>query len=197
MHALIGSILAQAEEHGEEVSEAKDLYPAVGELIVGLLAFLILFVFTWKWVLPRFRQVVDERREKIQGEMEQAEQTRREAEKQLEDYRAKIAGAREEANGIIEEARATAEQLRRDTQAKAEQESQGIVARAQDEIRAERDRAFQELRSHVGAIAVELAERVVGQSLDEKAHQRLIDEFIAEVGSSGNGKSGRGSKDGA
>lgn len=197
MHALIGSILAQAEEHGEEVSEAKDLYPAVGELIVGLLAFLILFVFTWKWVLPRFRQVLDERREKIQGEMEQAEQTRREAEKQLEDYRAKIAGAREEANGIIEEARATAEQLRRDTQAKAEQESQGIVARAQDEIRAERDRAFQELRSHVGAIAVELAERVVGQSLDEKAHQRLIDEFIAEVGSSGNGKSGRGSKDGA
>jgi F-type H+-transporting ATPase subunit b len=196
MQALIGSILAQAEEHGEEVSEAKDLYPAVGELIVGLIAFLILFYFTWKWVLPRFKQVLEERRAKIQGEMEQAEQTRREADKQLEDYRAKLAGAREEANGIIEEARATAEQLRRDTQSKAEQEAQAIVARAQDEIGAERDRAFQELRSHVGSIAVDLAERVVGQALDEKAHQRLIDEFIAEVAASpsGNGKSGRGSK---
>ena len=196
MQALIGSILAQAEEHGEEVSEAKDLYPAVGELIVGLIAFLILFYFTWKWVLPRFKQVLEERRAKIQGEMEQAEQTRREADKQLEDYRAKLAGAREEANGIIEEARATAEQLRRDTQSKAEQEAQAIVARAQDEIGAERDRAFQELRSHVGSIAVDLAERVVGQALDEKAHQRLIDEFIADVASSGNGKSADGAKDG-
>jgi F-type H+-transporting ATPase subunit b len=66
------------------------------------------------------------------------------------------------------------------------------VARAQEEIRAERDRVFQELRAQVGSIAVEIAERVVGQSLDERAHQRLIDEFIDEVASgapsSGNGK---------
>lgn len=195
MLATIASILAQAEEHGEEVSEAKDLYPAPGELIIGLLAFLVLFFFTWKWVLPRFNQVLEERRRKIQGEMEQAEQTRREADTQLEEYRAKLAGAREEANGIIEEARGTADQLRRDAQAKAEQEAQGIVARAQDEIRAERDRAFQELRSQVGSIAVELAERVVGQSLDEQAHQRLIDEFIADVASSGNGKSNGGAEE--
>jgi F-type H+-transporting ATPase subunit b len=197
MGGLIASILAQAEEHAEEASQPGHLYPEPGELIIGLIAFAVLFVFTWKWVLPRFRQVLEERRQKIQGEMEQAEQTRREADTQLEEYRAKLAGAREEANGIIEEARATAEQLRRDTQAKAEEESQAIVARAQDEIRAERDRAFQELRSQVGSIAVELAERVVGQSLDEKAHQRLIDEFIAEVSASGNGKSGGDTKDGA
>jgi len=181
VHALIASILAQAE--GEEVSEAKDLYPAPGELIVGLVAFAILFFFTWKWVLPRFKQVLEERREKIQGEMERAEATRREAEKLEEEYRKQLAGAREEANKIIEEARATAEQLRRDLQAKAEEEAQATVARAQEEIRAERDRAFQELRAQIGSIAVELAERVVGQALDEKAHKRLIGEFIDEVAS--------------
>lgn len=196
MLASIASILAQAEEHAEEVSEVKDFYPEPAELIVGLVAFAVLFFFTWKWIVPRFNQVLEERRQKIQGAMEQAEQTRREADKQLEEYRAKIAGAREEANGIIEDARGTAEQLRRDTQSKADQEAQAIVARAQDEIRAERDRAFQELRSHVGSIAVELAERVVGQSLDEQAHQRLIDEFIADVGANGNGKSGGGAKEG-
>jgi F-type H+-transporting ATPase subunit b len=196
MLASIASILAQAEEHAEEVSEVKDFYPEPAELIVGLIAFAVLFFFTWKWIVPRFNQVLEERRQKIQGEMERAEQTRREADKQLEEYRAKIAGAREEANGIIEEARGTAEQLRRDAQSKAEREAQAIVARAQDEIRAERDRSFQELRSQVGSIAVELAERVVGQSLDENAHQRLIDEFIADVASSGNGKSADGAKDG-
>ena len=196
MHGLIASILAQAEEHGEEISEAKDLYPAAGELIVGLIAFLILFFFTWKWVLPKFKQVLEERREQIQGEMEKAEATRKEAEKLQEDYRTQLAGAREEANKIIEEARATAEQMRRDLQAKAEEEAQATVARAQEEIHAERDRAFQELRAQIGSIAVELAERVVGESLDEKAHQRLIDEFIDEVASGtssdGNGSNGNG-----
>lgn len=192
MLALIGSILAQAEEHGEEVSEAKDLYPAVGELIIGLLAFAVLFFFTWKWVIPRFKQVLEERREQIQGEMERAESTRKDADKLQEEYRTQLAGAGDEANRIIEEARATAEQLRRDLQAKAEEESNAIVARAHEEIRAERDRVFQELRGQVGSIAVELAARVVGESLDERAHQRLIDEFIDEVASgpaaNGNGK---------
>ena len=192
MHALIASILAQA--GGEEISEPKDLYPAPGELIVGLIAFAILFFFTWKWVLPRFKQVLEERREKIQGEMERAEATRKEADKLQEEYRTQLAGARDEANKIIEQARATAEQLRRDLQTKAEEEAQATVARAQEEIRAERDRAFQELRSQIGSIAVELAERVVGEALDEKAHKRLIDEFIDEVASSAasnkaNGKS--------
>jgi F-type H+-transporting ATPase subunit b len=192
MFALIASILAQAEESAEDVSDAKDLYPEVGELIVGLIAFAVLFFFTWKWVIPRFKQVLEERREKIQGEMERAEATRKEAEKLQAEYRTQLAGARDEANRIIEESRATADQLRRDLQAKAEEEAQGIVSRAQGEIRAERDRVFQELRAQVGSIAVEIAARVVGQSLDEKTHQRLIDEFIDDVASgaatNGNGK---------
>ena len=187
MQALIASVLAQA----EEVSEAEDLYPEPGELIVGLIAFAVLFFFTWKWVLPRFKQVLEERRAQIQGQMEQAEAIRREANELQEEYRKQLAGAREEANRIIEESRATAEQLRLDLHTKAEEESQATVARAQEEIRAERDRVFQELRAQVGSIAVEIAARVVGQSLDERAHQRLIDEFIDEV-ASGASSNGRG-----
>lgn len=184
MGALIASILAQAEEHGEEVSEAKDLYPAPGELVVGLIAFLILFFFTWKWVLPRFRQVLDERQAKIQGELERADGERRDAEQLLERYREQLAGAREEANRIIEEARATAEEVRRDLQARADEQAQATVARAQDEIRAERDRVFEELRAQVGTIAVELAGRVVEKELDRSTHERLIDEYIDQVSSS-------------
>jgi F-type H+-transporting ATPase subunit b len=196
MPVVLASILAQ--EHGEEVSEAKDLYPAAGELIVGLLAFFVLFFFTWKWVLPRFRQVLDERRAKIQGEMEKAEKERQDAEKLLEQYRQQLAQAREEANRIIEEARSTADALRRDLQTKAEEQAQATVARAQDEIRAERDRAFQELRAQVGAIAVELAGRVVGESLDRDAHQRLIDDYLDQVvRSGGNGSKGRRGSDGS
>ena len=197
MPFALASILAQ--EHGEEVSEAKDLYPAAGELIVGLLAFFVLFFFTWKWVLPRFRQVLDDRRAKIQGEMEKAEGERQEAEKLLEQYRQQLAQAREEANRIIEEARSTADALRRDLQTKAEEQAQATVARAQDEIRAERDRAFQELRDQIAAIAVDLAGRVVEKELDSSTHERLIDGYldeVARVGGNGSKRAGRGS-DGA
>ena len=192
MFATIVTILAQA---AEDENDAADLYPHAGELIVGAIAFAILFFFMWKWVLPRIATMLDERRQKIQGDLEKAEETRRTAEQELADYRQQLAGAREESNRIIEEARQTADQMRRDLQAKAEEEAQATVARAQDEIRAERDRVFQELRAQVGQIAVDLAGRVVGESLDERSHQRLIDEYIDQVAASGtsNGNGNQGS----
>jgi F-type H+-transporting ATPase subunit b len=177
---MVGTTLLLAAE-AATTDDKKNLYPHAAELIVGALAFAIIFFFIWKWVLPRANALLEERREKIQGEMERAELTRSEADKLLADYREQLANARDEGNRIIEEARRTAEQLRMDLQARAEQESQNTVARAQDEIRAERDRVFQELRAQVGDIAVELAGKVVGQSLDRTAHERLIDEYIDQV----------------
>jgi F-type H+-transporting ATPase subunit b len=171
-----------------EASDKENLYPHASELVVGAVAFAIIFFFMWKWVIPRVNTMLEERRQKIQGELERAEETRREADHILEEYREQLGGAREESNRIIEEARKTAEQLRKDLMGRAEEEAQGVVARAQDEIRAERDRVFQELRSQIGEISVELAARIVGQSLDESAHQRLIDEYIDQVAGSGSGQ---------
>jgi len=185
VHALIASVLLQAET---EVSEKKDLYPHANELIVGAIAFAVLFFFMWKWVLPRVGALLDERRKKIQGELEGAEAARREAEAELARYREQLANAREEANRIIEEGRKTAEQLRADLQSRAEQEATATVARATEEIRAERDRVLRELSAQVGQIAVELAERVVEKELDKTTQQNLIDEFIEQVSGSGNGK---------
>jgi F-type H+-transporting ATPase subunit b len=169
-----------------ESTDKENLYPHAAELIVGAVAFAVIFFFMWRWVLPRVNTLLDERREKIQGEMERAEAARQAADEELARYKSQLAGAAEEGNRIIEEARRTADQLRADLQARAEQESQAIVARAQEEIRAERDRVFQELRTQVAQIAVELAGKVVGEALDTSAHSRLIDEYINEV-TSGNG----------
>ncbi|MEX0833388.1 MAG: F0F1 ATP synthase subunit B [Actinomycetota bacterium] len=186
MLATVLSLLAQAESHvEEEANEAADLYPHWEELVVGALAFAILFFFMWKWVLPRLNTLLEERSRRIQGELEKAEETRRAADAELEQYKAQLAQAREEANRIIEEARKTADQLRRDLAAKAEQDAQGMVARAQEEIRAERDRVFQELARQVGDLSVQLAAKVVGEELDLKRHAKLIDQYIEQVGKLG------------
>ena len=183
MLAIRTAVLAQ-----EATSDKENLYPHAAELLVGALAFAIMFYFIWKWVLPRVNTLLEERRQQIQGEIERAEATRSEADQLLADYREQLAGARDEANRIIEEGRRTADQLRRDLQAKAEEEASATVARAQDEIRAERDRVFEDLRAQIGDIAVELAARVVNQSLDKKAHEKLIDDYIEQVAVGGEGR---------
>jgi F-type H+-transporting ATPase subunit b len=172
----------------EEVSEKSDLYPKVSELIAGAIAFAIVYYFIKKYAVPRLNALLEQRRELIQGQLESAERTKQQADEELQEYRAQLANAREEGNRIIEEARTTAEQLRRDIQANAEQEAQNTVHRAQEEIRAERDRVFSELRSQVAELAVELAGRVVGQSLDQRAHEKLIDEYIEQVASGEKGQ---------
>lgn len=161
--------------------DLKHLTPNVAELILGVICFIAVLVLFAKFVIPRLNRVLDERRDHIVGEMERAEQQRREADKLLEDYRTQLAGARDDANRIIEEARKTADQLRKDLTARAEQDASGLVTRAQEEIRAERDRVFQELKASVGDLSVDLAGRVVGESLDAARHQKLIDEYIEQV----------------
>ncbi|HEX6132286.1 MAG TPA: F0F1 ATP synthase subunit B [Actinomycetota bacterium] len=195
MLSWVGSLALLAQEVHEETEAAgpeNPILPDAAEMIFGIAAFLIVFGVLAKFAFPALNKMLAERTARIQGEMERAESTRSEADRVLEEYRQQLAGAREEANRIIEEARASAEQLRRDVQAKAEQEAQATVARAQEEIRAERDRVFQELRTQVGDIAVELAGRVVGRSLDRSAHERLIDDYIDEVAAGGTNGRARG-----
>ena len=172
---------------------AKDLlYPKLSELVIGAIAFFVLFAFMYKWVVPAVNKALEARQAKIRGDLEKAEQTRQQAEQELTDYRTQLAGARDEGNRIIDEARKTAEAMRQEMNKKAEAESQGIVARAQDEIRAERDRVFQELRTQVGELSLQLAGRMVGESLDKARHLRLVDEYIDQLSGmapgNGNGK---------
>jgi F-type H+-transporting ATPase subunit b len=172
--------------------QGKDLlYPKLSELILGAIAFFILFAFMYKWVIPRVNQMLEARRQKIQGDFESAEQAKTEADKMLGEYRQQLSGARDEANRIIEEARKTADAMRKDLEQRAEADAKTIVEKAQEEIRAERDRVFQELKAQVGELSLALAGRVVGESLDRDRHLRLVDDYIKELermpASNGNG----------
>jgi F-type H+-transporting ATPase subunit b len=177
----------QQEEAPAEENEASDLYPHANELIIGAIAFAILFFFIWKWALPRLNTLLEERREKIQGQIEEAEKARREADEVRRRYEDQLKEARGEANRIIDEARKTAESISKDLLAKADDESRKVVARAQDEIRSERERVFEELKATVAELSIQVAERVVGEALTKDRHMKLVDTYIAELA----GKDGR------
>jgi F-type H+-transporting ATPase subunit b len=171
-------VLAQeAAEH-----EQSPILPATNELIWGTVAFLILLFLMYRTVFPQVNKAFKDRRANIEGKLEQAEKDREEAEGLLEQYRRRLRDAEDETQRILEEARANAERVRRDLLAKAETDAGRELGRARQAIRAERDQAIRQLRNEVGTLAVELATRVVGDSLDRDRQLRLVDEYIDELG---------------
>jgi F-type H+-transporting ATPase subunit b len=190
MTTTLASALLLAQE-GEHEREGIDLIlPEPAELIWGAICFIIVAVVLAKVAFPKLREVVEAREKKIQGDLESAENAKNEAQKQLDDYKKQLAEARGEANRIIEDARQSAEQVRKDLIAKAEKDAEAVVARAQEQIQAERQRTIQELQSQIADLSIELAEKVVGRSLDGGSQRELVDAYIKEVaGMSSNGGS--------
>jgi F-type H+-transporting ATPase subunit b len=172
-------LLAQEAAEGET---RNPILPAWNELIWGTIAFLILLFLMYRTVFPSINKAFKDRRANIEGKLEQAERDREEAEQLLEQYRRRLRDAEDETQRILEEARSNAERVRRDLLAKAEGDAGRELDRARQAIRAERDQAIRQLRNEVGTLAVELATRVVGDSLDRERQLRLVDEYIEELG---------------
>jgi F-type H+-transporting ATPase subunit b len=158
------------------------LIPPLGEIVVGLIAFGIVFFVFAKYVAPRFEQVFQARREAIEGGIERAEAMQAEAKAALDRYNSQLAEARTEAAQIREQARTEGQQILEELRAQAQEESARIVARGQEQIQAARQQVVNELRAQIGTLAVDLAGRVVGESLAEDARRRgTVDRFLDEL----------------
>jgi F-type H+-transporting ATPase subunit b len=160
------------------------LLPPLGEIIIGLIAFAIVFVVFVKVVAPRFEQVFQARREAIEGGIERAEAMQAEAMAALEQYRAQLAEARSEAAQIRDQARAEGQQIIEELRIQAQEESARIVARGEEQLATARQQVVNELRGQIGTLAVQLAGQVVGESLaDDARRSGTVDRFLAELDS--------------
>ena len=85
---------------------------------------------------------------------------------------------RAEGQEAVRRAQESAARLREELEARARQDADQIVARAREEVALERDQAIEQLRREFADLTITAAERVINQSLDRQAHQRLIDEVL-------------------
>jgi F-type H+-transporting ATPase subunit b len=181
MHLLTALAVVATEEGGETGGGLSLIFPPVSELIAGVLAFLIVFWFVGRRAMPMINRTLEARQQAITGQLTEAEETKNEAESLLADYKAQLAEAKAEGNRLIEEARLAGEQLKADIVARAEEQAAQTLAKARDEAQAEKSRAMTEARREVGEISVELAERIVGGSLDDKMQKDLIERYLTEL----------------
>jgi F-type H+-transporting ATPase subunit b len=170
--------------HSRFVAEAAQspLLPKPAELIVGAIAFGLLFFVLRKFVTPMFEKAFAARTEAIQGGIEKAERAQLEAAKALESYTAQLADARGEASKIREEARVQGAAIIEDLRSQAQEEAARITAAAHSSIEAEREKAITSLRAEVGTLAVDLASKIVGEALEDQVRQsRIVDRFLEDL----------------
>ena len=177
---MLFALLLAAEE-GDEPEGIDLLLPATDELIAGIIAFGIVFFFIWKWALPAINKGLEARRDAITGQLQAADEAKQEAQSLLGDYKEQVAGARDEATSIIDEARQTAESLKADIVAKAEAEAGEIRSKAKRDAEGEMRKAQGAMRSEVASLSMDVAEKVIGQSLDRDAQSALVDQYIDEL----------------
>jgi len=152
------------------------------ELVIGTVAFGIVFGLLAKFVFPRVNKTLEARANEIEGGIQRAASAQQEAQAALAQYNSQLAEARSEASAIraaaTDEKRAVIEQAKVEAQAAAAT----VTARAQEQVALERSQAQSSLEREVGALALDLASRVVGESLKDDARSRaVIDAFIADL----------------
>ena len=158
------------------------LIPHTAEVIVGFIAFTLLFLVLKSKVVPMFEKAYAARTEAIQGGIERAEKAQLEAQRALVQYNEQLSSAQGEAAKLREDARAQGAAILEELRTKAQDEAARITAAAHASIEAERQQAITSLRNEVGALAVELASKIVGEALDDQARQsRIVDRFIEDL----------------
>jgi len=164
---------------GEELNP---LVPHTAELIVGAIAFTLLFLVLRKAVVPKFEKAFTERTQAIEGDIERAEKAQLEAQRALAQYNEQLSSAKGEAAKLRDDARIQGAAILEELRAKAQEEAARITAAAHASIEAERQQAITSLRNEVGALAVELASKIVGEALEDQARQsRIVDRFIEDL----------------
>jgi F-type H+-transporting ATPase subunit b len=162
--------------------ELNPLIPHTSEIIVGFVAFTLLFLVLKSKVVPKFEKAYEARTNAIEGGMERAEKAQLEAQRALNQYNEQLSKAREEAQTLREEARVQGAAIVEELRAKAQEEEARITAAAHASIEAERQQAITSLHNEVGTLAVELASKIIGEALDDQARQsRIVDRFLDDL----------------
>lgn len=164
------------------VNLSNPILPEPTELVIGLIAFAIVFYFLAKKALPNARRILEERTVAIEGGLQKAEIAQAEAEQIKADFTAKLAESRHEAADIRNKAQADGAALVEAQRAEGAKQREAIVANGHAQLDADRLSTIGVLKADLGKLAVELADKIVGERVgDAGVQERIIDRFLDEL----------------
>ena len=155
--------------------------PMTSTVFWSIIVFIILIVILWRFVLKPVNKIIVKRQEEIQEAVNIADRQRQEAQKFIEDQKLELEAAKKESRQIIEDSKAAARKIKEEIEEKASEKSRTILDSALEEIKAERDRSIFAVKNLIVEIAMDATEKIIGKSLSEEEHKKLIEESLKEV----------------
>lgn len=153
-----------------------------GDIAFQLIMFILLLLLLRKYAFGPLMGIMKQREDHIANEIEAAERSRKQAEKIAAEQNEALKNARQEAQELIENAKKLGEQQQKDIIEAAKVEGARLKESALKEIQQEKDQAISALREQVASLSVLIASKVIEKELSEQDQQKLIDEYIKEVG---------------
>lgn len=170
--------------HVVYLADANPIVPDWQEMAFGAAAFAIVFFFLYRRVLPNIRRILQERAEAIEGGLTKAEAAQAEAERIRSEFTRRLAESRHEAAELRAKAQAEGAALVEKAREEANRQRESIVAAGHAQLTADRNAAVAVLRVDLGKLAVELADRIVGErSADPALQERIVDRFLDDLDS--------------
>lgn len=152
---------------------------AIWTIITFLFLVAILKRIAWKPII----EALNKREESIRTALEEAQRAREEAQRLMEENKRNLARAEEEVQRIIREGRETAEKIRAEILEKARKEADMMLERAKEEIERHREQAMLQLRAQVADLAIQIASKLIGETLTEQKHKKLLEKYLQEISS--------------
>lgn len=142
---------------------------------------LVIMLLLYKFLWQPLQKVMNEREQFVENQLEHAKTSRAEAERLLEQYQAQMRQAQQEAEAIIKAATEQAEETSQRIIREAEEQAERTLERAKAEIAREREQALAAIRDEVTGLVILAAGKLIGKTLTEEDHKRLVQQFVDEV----------------
>jgi len=155
--------------------------PGLGLMLWTLIAFGVTYYVLSKLAFPKIAEALDKRRKAIDESIDSALKTKAEADQLLEEYRARLKEAREQADDIVARSRKAADTREEESKADAKRYREELMESTRRDIEEETRRSLDAIRKEVANLTVFATEKVTRKSLDSDDHRRLIDEALSEV----------------
>ena len=168
---------------GQSMSRLFNLdWQLVADASLMIIAVFVLFLLMSYFLFNPARKLLNDRKEKIQGELETAKQDMEEAGRLKQEYEARLKEIDKEAEEILSETRKKALSNENQIVAQAKEEAARILERARVEAELEKQKVSDEVKREIVAVAALMAGKVVAASIDTAVQNQLIDETLKEMG---------------
>ena len=147
-----------------------------------LLNFLLLFFIAKKYLFKPVKDMIDSRQKEIDTLYNEAEAAKAGALELENQYRTQLAAAQETSDTLVKEAMARGKNREEEIVRQANREADAIREKAAQDIAREKKKALNDAKNEISSIALEIAGKVIGESMDGERQQKLVDNFLAELG---------------